>query len=123
MSRKEKLYLSYLEFEKKIYAWFVSERHRIVVLVLAVLFMWILTFIPYFNLLIDTSFIVLISTILSSILFKISPKKIILLALLLFFPSLIAVLLGDYDVAEAIGRYIYGFLFLGSILALLKNKN
>ena len=123
MFKREKFYLSYLEFEKKLYTWLVSERHKIIVLVLVILFMWMLTFIPYLNLLINMSFIIVIATMLSLILFKVNSNRIILLAILLFLPSLIAVLLREYNMAEVIGNYIYGFLLLGSILSILKPKN
>lgn len=122
MIKKERLYFSLLTFEKKLLHWFILERHKIVLILLIAILIWGLSLLPYLNLFINTSLIVLVVIVLSLVLFKVHPDRIILLALLLFLPALLGVLLEEEQGAELVGGYIYGVLFLGSIIALFKLK-
>lgn len=122
MIKRERLYSSLLLFEKKLFHWIVSERYKIASIILVASLIWGLSFVPYLNLLINNSLIVPIIIVLSLILFKVPPGRMILLALLLFLPALLGVLLEEQRGAESVSAYIYGILLLGSVLTLLKSR-
>lgn len=119
-NQKEKLYFSFLDFEKRLTDWLIAQRHIIFLIILVALMFWFLSVLPYFNLLINYSSIIFVVIILSVILFKITTKKLVVFSLVLFLPALVAILLENYKVAELIDEFIYVLLFLGVILNLLK---
>lgn len=122
MIKKERLSTSLLVFEEKLLYWFIGERHKIILIIFIAVSMWGLSLLPYLNLVINTSLIALVVIVLSLVLFKVPPERVILLALLLFLPALLGVLLEEQTRAELVGAYIYGILLLGSILTLLKSR-
>lgn len=118
--QRERLYFSLLSFEKKLFVWLISERHKIFIVLLVVFLMWGLSLLPYLNLLINTPLIVLVVIVSSLILFNVKYDRVILLAVLLFLPAFLGVLLEEYRMTEFITGYIYGFLLLGTVLAILE---
>lgn len=122
MIKREKAYFSLLTFEKKLLHWLILERHKIVLIFLIAILMWGLSLVPYFNLFVSTSLIMLVVIVLSLVLFKVPPDRMVLLALLLFLPAALGVVLEEQGKAELISAYIYGILLLGTVLTLLKSR-
>lgn len=122
MTKRERLNSAFFVFERKVFHWFIGERYKIVLIVLIALIMWGSSFLPYLNLVINTPLIVFVAIVLSLVLFKVPPERIILLALVLFLPALLGVLLEEQTRMEMVGAYIYGILLLGSVLTLLKPR-
>lgn len=124
MIKNERVHFPLLEFEKKLFHWLIWERHKIILIIFIALLMWGLSYLPYINLFISSSLVVFVVIVMSLVLFKVYPDWIIILALLLFLPALLSVLLGNQEAAESIGGYIYGIFFVAVVrLIIINTKN
>lgn len=122
MIKNERVYFSLLEFEKKLFHWLIWERHKIILIIFIALLMWGLSYLPYVNLFVSSSLVIFVVIVMSLVLFKVYPDWIIILALLLFLPALLSVLLGDQEAAESIGGYIYGIFFVAVVKLIINTK-
>ena len=100
----------------RIYLW----RYRMVLAFVLSALLAILSQLPYFNLLIQTQFLVFAIIAINFIALKTTSGKIILFGMVPLFISLMMYLTKQYEIGEFIGNYVYGFYFLAAIKALFE---
>ncbi|MBI4058787.1 hypothetical protein HY404_00950 [Candidatus Microgenomates bacterium] len=103
-------------FFKKI----ITNRHQVIGFVFLLGLFYLLPTLPYFNLYIKKELILFMIMASFMIIFKLSIKIILLAIFLLLFISLLLIFLGEYESAELLGNYVYGFLVVGLIIYFLK---
>ena len=74
---------------------------------------------PYLNLFITKQLLIFLVLTLTLVVFRISTRKIILLALAFLVIAIPFFLLKRFEVAESIGNFAYGVLFLGVLKFIL----
>ncbi len=93
----------------------VKYRYKLFLFVVFSGFLIILSFSPYFNLVMGKAllwFLILLSYL---IFFKVNYKTCIALGLSFLVPALLSILLGEYETAEDLANFTYGIFILGLI--------
>lgn len=110
------------EYEGRLFDWLVCERHKLVVFLLSGIVVVILSYLPYFNILLSLTIILFIDVIVAVIIFNISVRYILVAAILSLTLALEFLLFQKYVIAELLGNYAYGLLFIASILFIKETK-
>lgn len=118
MDLREKLHI-----EKKILDWIVENRYQLFLLILIYGFLKLFSMLPYVNLLVDNQVIVFIVSITAFFILNIGIKRPLFVGILLFIPALIFELVGEPEVAEIIGNFIFGIFFVTAIAHIVKYKH
>ena len=111
--KKNKNFL--LKIEDILIGWIIARRHQIFRYVIVTILLIVSTSIPYINIVFSRTLVIFLLFFLGLIIFEISARRIIVLGLLLFVPSLFLLLLGELEKAELLVNYIYGIFILGTL--------
>jgi len=111
---------SYLvKSESGVLRWIVRSRYKIYTLLVLGFSLIMISRLPYLNLFITKQLLIFLVLTLTLVVFRISTRKIILLALAFLVIAIPFFLLKRFEVAESIGNFAYGVLFLGVLKFIL----
>ena len=112
--------ISYLvKSESGVLKWIVRSRYKIYTLLVLGFSLIMISRLPYLNLFITKQLLIFLVLTLTLVVFRISTRKIILLALAFLVIAIPFFLLKRFEVAESIGNFAYGILFLGVLKFIL----
>ena len=100
------------KIDKIDFSWFKRYKTRTAVFVGLNLLLFILSRLPYFNLVLNGQILVLIPIILVIIVFNLAAKTVIKFTALIFLITFASAFILGTSVAEILGNYAYVFLFL-----------
>ena len=103
------------EYTHEVILWAISNKYKIIFLVLVSFFIHFASLLPYVNLVLTKKLVIFLVSVSFFVIFKIDWRKILYIIFLLFFIVFIFTLLKEGEKASIIGDYIYGFLVLTSI--------
>ena len=103
------------EYTHKVILWAISNKHKIIFLVLVSFFIYFASFLPYVNLVLTKKLVIFLVSVSFFVIFKIGWRKILYIIFLLFFIVFIFTILKEGEKASIIGDYIYGFLVVALI--------
>lgn len=106
-------------YEKRILGWALQNRYRLLSLGLALVLLFASKNLPYFNLFLKPGFIFVLVLSLIIFILDINTKLIILLLILSFIPCPFFVLIGEPELAEYVGNFIYSIFIVTIIKSLL----
>lgn len=95
---------------RRFLAWINLKKPKVVLLVLIGLGLRFLSLAPYFNLVLDNSFVAATVIFLSIFILDLKLSGVILFALFWFVPLLFLMLLGRFEAAEFLGNLVYVIL-------------
>lgn len=113
----------YYILERKFYEWLINNRLAIILYFITLLVIMLTFLIPYLNLYINNKLIIFLVIASAMVIFQVSIEKVALLSIILFIICLPLVIIRDYDRAELIINFVYGFLFITCISYFLKHKD
>lgn len=76
---------------------------------------------PYFNLLINKFFLVFLILSSAIAIFRVTVRRMVILSILLILLALPFVLIKNFDAAELLANYAYGFLMLATVRLLVQS--
>ena len=111
---------SYLvKSESGVLRWIVRSRYKIYTLLVLGFSLIMISRLPYLNLFITKQLLIFLVLTLTLIVFRISARKVIFLVLVFLSIAIPFFLLKRFEVAESIGNFAYGVLFLGVLKFIL----
>ena len=111
---------SYLmKSESAVLRWIVRSRYKIYTLLVLGFSLIMISRLPYLNLFITKQLLIFLMLTLALVVFRISAMKVNLLALVFLVIAIPFFLLKRFEVAESIGNFAYGVLFLGVLKFIL----
>ena len=111
---------SYLmKSESAVLRWIVRSRYKIYTLLVLGFILIMISRLPYLNLFITKQLLIFLMLTLALVVFRISAMKVNLLALVFLVIAIPFFLLKRFEVAESIGNFAYGILFLGVLKFIL----
>lgn len=108
-----------LKIEDILISWIIVKRHQIFLYLIVFILLIISSSIPYVNLVFSRTLIIFLLFFLGLIIFNVSKRNLIFIAIVFFILALPFVLTREYESAEALGNLIYGVLLIGIIKAVL----
>ena len=96
--------------EKDILGWFSNNRIRVFLFLAASILLWLVSSLPYLNLILSSDFVYFCVAIFAVIAFIVSLRNLVIFCLLLFVLALFLTLAGAVESAEVIGNFIYFIL-------------
>lgn len=108
-----------LKIEDILISWIIVKRHQIFLYLIVFILLIISSSIPYVNLVFSRTLIIFLLFFLGLIIFNVSKRNLIFIAIVFFILALPFVLTREYESAEALGNLIYGVLLVGVIKAAL----
>jgi len=104
------------DFSKNILLYFLKRvakyRHELFLFVVFSSFFIILSFFPYFNLIMGNDLLLFLILLSYLIFFEINYKKCVVLGLSLLVVALPFILIGEYETAEGLANFTYGIFIL-----------
>ena len=105
--------------ESGVLKWVVRSRYKIYTLLVLGFSLIMISRLPYLNLFITKQLLIFLMLTLALVVFRISAMKVNLLALVFLVIAIPFFLLKRFEVAESIGNFAYGILFLGVLKFIL----
>lgn len=102
--------------------WILKNRRKVFLYLFVAGFLAILPSLPYVNLIFPRPLQVFLTLFLALLIFNVSQRKIIFLAVLLLLLAIPVLLLGEIDSADLLGNFVYGIVFL-CVLKLILDKD
>lgn len=112
--------IRYTKFEKKVFQWIFTKRYNVLLFSLTFVLFSISPSLPYLNLFVTKSLIVFLIFLSFIVIFSLEIKVILSIILLFLILSAGLVLVDEFEAAELLGDYSYGFLLAGVVLFMLK---
>ena len=99
-------------WERKVSNWVLKNRHKVFLFLFIAGVLAILPSLPYVNLIFPRPLQIFLTLFLLLLIFNISQRNIIFLAVILLLFAIPVLLLGEIDSADLIGDFVYGIVFL-----------
>lgn len=99
--------------ERKFYIWLVSNRYKILLILIVAFITSVIQRLAYFSIVFKTEFAILILTILISVVFNIASRDIVKVGLVLLLPAFFLQILDKSATAEFVGNIIYTLFLIG----------
>lgn len=108
--------------EDGIYFWFDKHKRKMIRFLVLSLFFVILSKLPYVNLFFSKWLALYLMIVFLLIIFNIETKSIVILGVILVIIALILELMGEHEIGEMVGNYIYGIIPIMIIKTYKENK-
>lgn len=110
----------YAKFEMKVFRWLIAKRYNILLFLLTLGLLLVSPSFPYFNLFITRPLVIFLILLSFIVIFNLETKLILFVVFLFFILSLGFSLVDEFEAAELLGNYIYGFLLACVLLYMIK---
>lgn len=112
-----------IKIENDSISWAIRNRYKVFSLLALVFMLLMISRAPYINLFFTKHLLTFMTVVLALLIFKLSGKKVIFLALIIIVIAIPFLLFKRFGVADSLGNFAYGILFLGVLRFILDRDN